>query len=203
SKSSIMTIVDENYIPQNKQDLYDAILNTLFPILLIKFLDLSWNKNEKKMKRTFDKRKENDAKIIDAVQGIRKAANEDVLKDEYEKSLNISEANKLILKRELIKLIPNTIEDGDDDEELANLEIELKRCKKEISDNEEILDKKEILDVLDEILKEIEEEREEYFKISRVSTFRAIALPLFDDALYNIVTWTIPLIVAFAYDDLL
>ncbi|CAG8646417.1 340_t:CDS:1, partial [Racocetra fulgida] len=129
------------------------------------------------MKRIFDKRKENDAKITDAVQGIQEAANEDVLKDEYkkvktselykktksqviidnlykrknvcfriDKSLNISETNKLILKCKLAKLIPNTIEDGDDDNKLANLEIDLERCKKEISDKEEILDKKEILE---------------------------------------------------------
>ncbi|CAG8790133.1 17354_t:CDS:2, partial [Dentiscutata erythropus] len=233
------SIVNDEYTlqNQNQQDLYDAILNTLFPILLIKFIDLQWNKNERMMKRIELYKQVKNKTIID---NLNKRKN---VSFGIDKCWNISKKNKQVLKDALIELIPNTIEDSGDDYRLENFEIKLKGYKKEIleleddnnndfeikleegledgDDNEdfeikleegkkEILDKKEnlkilneVLNEIDEILKEIEEERKAYFEISRVSTFRAIALPLLDDALYNTVTWVIPLAVAFAYDDLL
>ncbi|CAG8477777.1 5845_t:CDS:2 [Scutellospora calospora] len=244
------SIMNDEY--RNLQELYDAILNTLFPILLIKFIDLQWKKNEKMMERTFLELKNKEKEIINkTVQGIQNAADKDKLEEEYEKaktselykqdesktiidnlykrknvyfgidkSLSISEKNKRILKDALVKLIPNTIEDGDEYDELVGFEIMLKECKKEILDKKEIFVieddddnnedfeikseecKKEILKILNEILKEINKERNAYFKISRVSTFRAIALPLLDDALYNIVTWIIPLVASLVYDEL-
>ncbi|CAG8736868.1 12813_t:CDS:1, partial [Dentiscutata heterogama] len=110
-------IVDESYIPQNRQDLYDAVLNVLFPITFVVLLNVR-------------------------------------------KEMNMNENNK-----------------------------ELKNSKTEIENFETY----ETL--VDGQTKEMNENKE--------PTFKEIALPLLDDVLYNIVTWMIPLVVSFAYKDIL
>ncbi|CAG8574314.1 43743_t:CDS:2 [Gigaspora margarita] len=37
----MLSLIDENYISQNLQDFYDAILNTLFSIILIAMINNS------------------------------------------------------------------------------------------------------------------------------------------------------------------
>ncbi|CAG8708763.1 11014_t:CDS:2 [Dentiscutata erythropus] len=141
------SIVNVNYT-YTQQDLYDTILNTLFPIILMKFLDVGLkNKDGKGMIEIIVELKEHEeAKIM--IQGIIDSSDINELKVEYDKA-----------------------------------------------------QKKEILGIFNEILKELDEEINAYINATHVSTFKAIALPLLDDVLYHIVSWIIPLMAAFAYDD--
>ncbi|CAG8509440.1 17729_t:CDS:2 [Dentiscutata erythropus] len=90
------------------------------------------------------------------------------------------------------------------EKEMTELIMELKENEEEkimIQGIREASDRNELKVEYNKAQKKFDEEINVYNKATQVSTFRATALPLLDEVLYHIVSWIIPLMAAFAYDD--
>ncbi|CAG8524907.1 1477_t:CDS:2 [Dentiscutata heterogama] len=157
-----MNLIDESYVPQNRVDLFDSFIIILFPILLIKLLNV-----EKRERKLFK---------IGTFQNKFKYFKESLIKDSPNKDKSDEKSS---IEDKQIQEIKESIEDF----------------------NHYLLDEQTKLKY--KFYYTFMLELEHINNQNDNMTLKEILLPFFDEFIFNIVTWGIPLFISFVYDDLL